>query len=71
MWAELLSILDHVDPKYRSWYGDQEAMRIYVKAAEPGQWGEIAERDYACLPEYESKKAKIMHYKGERKEQMR
>lgn len=71
VWDELLKILDHIDPKYRSWYGDQEAMRIYIKAADPADWGEITERDYACLPEYESKKAKIMHYKGERKEQMR
>jgi hypothetical protein len=70
IWAELLNILDHIDPKYRKWYGDQEAMKIYTKTAE--DWGELSEKDYACLPEYlTDQRVKIVHYKGARKEQMR
>lgn len=72
VWDELLHILDHIDPKYRKWYGDQEAMRIYTQMTDPDTWGELSEQSYACLPEYShNRMPKIVHYKGERKEQMR
>jgi tetratricopeptide (TPR) repeat protein len=69
IWGELLDILNHIDPKYRTWYGDQEAMKIWSKM---NTFGTLSEADYACLPEYLSgREPKIVHYKGERKEQMR
>lgn len=69
IWSELLDILNHIDPKYRTWYGDQEAMKIWSKMNEVGT---LSESEYACLPEYLSgRNPKIIHYKGERKEQMR
>lgn len=69
LWSELLDILNHIDPKYRTWYGDQEAMKIWSKMNEVGT---LSESEYACLPEYLSgRNPKIIHYKGERKEQMR
>lgn len=69
VWGELLEILDHIDPKYRTWYGDQEAMKIWSKM---NDCGTLSESEYACLPEYLSgREPKIIHYKGERKEQMR
>ena len=69
IWSELLQILDHIDPKYRVWYGDQEAMKIWAKMNEVGT---LSEAEYACLPEYLSgRNPKIIHYKGKRKEQMR
>ena len=72
VWDELLQILYRIDPKYRKWYGDQEAMRIYTETTSPDIWGELSEQSYACLPEYShNRMAKIIHYKGRRKEQMR
>jgi len=69
VWAELLEILDHIDPKYRKWYGDQEAMKIWAKMNECGT---LMETQYACLPEYlDNRDPKIIHYKGSRKEKMR
>lgn len=71
VWKELLHILYCTAPKYRKWYGDQEAMKILVKTMDEGQYGDLPEQDYACLPEYLGKRdPKIIHYKGERKEQM-
>jgi len=68
VWSELLSIMDHIDPKYRKWYGDQEAMKIWAKM---NDFGTLLETRYACLPEYlEGRDPKIIHYKGSRKEQM-
>jgi hypothetical protein len=70
-WADLLFIMDHIDPKYRKWYGDQECMRIWVQAAEKGDYGVLPESDYACLPEELSgRNPKIIHYKGSRKSEM-
>jgi ADP-heptose:LPS heptosyltransferase len=72
VWRELLHILSCTAPKYRKWYGDQEAMKIMVKTMDEGQYGELSEKDYACLPEYlGDRDPYIIHYKGERKEQMR
>ena len=69
VWSELLGILNHIDPKYRKWYGDQEAMKIWSKM---NPVGTLPESEYACLPEYlEGRDPKIIHYKGSRKERMR
>jgi hypothetical protein len=69
VWSELLEILDHIDPKYRKWYGDQEAMKIWAKM---NPVGTLAESEYGCFPEYtENRNPKILHYKGDRKEKMR
>lgn len=69
VWQELLHILDHVDPKYRKWYGDQEAMKIWSKM---NAYGVLPEDQFACPPEHlEARDPKIIHYKGTRKEQMR
>ena len=68
VWEELLEILNHVDPKYRKWYGDQEAMKIWAKM---NPVGVLKESEYACLPEkVGNTDPKIIHYKGSRKEQM-
>lgn len=69
VWEELLAILDHIDPKYRKWYGDQEAMKIWTKM---NAYGVLGEDEYACLPEHLSgRNPKIVHYKGARKGQMK
>ena len=69
VWSELLGILDHIDPKYRKWYGDQEAMKIWAKM---NPVGTLLESEYACLPEYlDNRDPKIIHYKGDRKEKMK
>lgn len=69
VWAELLEILNHIDPKYRKWYGDQEAMKIWAKM---NDCGTVSEEQYACLPEHlQGKDPKVVHYKGHRKESMK
>lgn len=69
VWSELLDVMDYIDPKYRKWYGDQEAMKIWSKI---NKFGLLSEEEYACLPEYLSgRNPKIIHYKGVRKEQMK
>ncbi len=70
-WADLLFIMDHIDPKYRRWYGDQECMRIWKQTSSQGDYGVLSEADYACLPEELSgRNPKIIHYKGSRKSEM-
>jgi hypothetical protein len=62
LWKSLLNIYDSLDPKFRKWYGDQEAMRIY---AEKYGVAEVSESVYGCLPEHKTDDAKIIHYKGQ------
>jgi hypothetical protein len=63
VWKNLLAIYDTLDPKFRRWYGDQEALRIYAEKY-PERISEINESVYGCLPEFKSNSAKILHYKG-------
>jgi len=64
VWQDLLAIYDGLDSKFKKWYGDQEALRIY---AERNDVAELSEAVYACLPEHAHISAKILHYKGNRK----
>lgn len=69
-WRSLLEIMSQeLDPKYHVWYGDQEAMRIY---SERYPIRSVHESEYACLPEVINpiSHAKIIHYKGARKNRM-
>jgi hypothetical protein len=61
IWQEILNIYDTLHPKYRGWYGDQEAMRIY---GEKYGAAEFPESVYGCLPEHKTDEAKILHFKG-------
>jgi tetratricopeptide (TPR) repeat protein len=63
VWKDLLAIYDTLDPKFRKWYGDQEALRIYAEKY-PERVSEIHESVYGCLPEHKTDDAKILHYKG-------
>ena len=64
-WDDMLDILDHIDPKYRKWYGDMMAINIYAKM---NSFTTIDEEDYGCVPEHSGAKApKIIHFKGNRK----
>lgn len=68
-WAYMVAMMDFIHPKYKLWYGDQEALKLYARVEE-GEVGYIDESEYACLPEYENMvmpKPKIVHYKGGRK----
>ncbi len=73
-WASLLFIMDHINPKYRKWYGDQECMKIWINLtskSDSNAYGTLREEDYACLPEHLSgRNPKIIHYKGSRKSEM-
>jgi hypothetical protein len=69
VWKDLLAIYDALDPKFRRWYGDQEALRIYAKKY-PERVSEVNESVYGCLPEYKTDDAVILHFKGEARKKL-
>jgi hypothetical protein len=69
VWKDLLAIYDALDPKFRRWYGDQEALRIYAEKY-PERVSEINESVYGCLPEHKTDDAKILHFKGEARKKL-
>lgn len=69
-WAEMVAMMDFIHPKYKLWYGDQEALKLYARVEDEARIGYINEGEYACLPEMEGQlkpAPKIIHYKGGRK----
>jgi hypothetical protein len=69
VWKNLLAIYDTLDPKFRRWYGDQEALRIYAEKY-PERVSEMNEAVYGCLPEHKTDDVKIMHFKGEARKKL-
>lgn len=70
-WSRCLENLRSLDPKFATWYGDQEAIRNVVKASgRPPRL--LRETIYACLPECSEgvQGIQVMHYKGPRKGHM-
>ena len=67
VWVEMLKIYEELHPKFRTWYGDQEVLRIY---AEKYGCAEFDESVYACLPEHKTDDTKILHYKGPSRKQL-
>lgn len=68
-WAQMVSMMDFIHPKFKLWYGDQEVLRLYA-STEADEVDYITEGEYACLPEFEHTvypTPKIIHYKGNRK----
>lgn len=65
VWGELAQILESLDPKFKIWYGDQEAMKVWA-TENPGAFSTHPERDYGCLPEEKQhiNLAHILHFKG-------
>jgi hypothetical protein len=63
VWKDLLAIYEGLDEKFKKWYGDQEALRIYAEKY-PERVSIIDESVYGCLPEHKTDDAKIIHYKG-------
>jgi hypothetical protein len=65
-WKELLSIMDTLDGRFHRWYGDQEAMRIWVDSQSIASHGFLPEAQFACLPEETAHlaSASILHFKG-------
>jgi hypothetical protein len=71
VWKDLLAIYEGLDEKFKRWYGDQEALRIYAEKY-PERVSEIDECRYGCLPEYSRKTddAVILHFKGEARKKL-
>jgi hypothetical protein len=71
-WEQLAEMYDRLEPKYKTWYGDQEVLREYVNRLPPFVVAHLPEHQYACLPEHfgEHPNPVIAHYKGNRKAQM-
>jgi hypothetical protein len=69
VWKDLLAIYEGLDEKFKRWYGDQEALRIYAEKY-PERVSDMHESVYGCLPERKTDDAKILHYKGEARKKM-
>ena len=65
-WTSLRSIIESLDERFHRWYGDQEAMRIWVENDSHDRHGFLPESDFACLPERQDhlQAATILHFKG-------
>ncbi len=73
IWGELLIILNEIDTKFHSWYGDQEAIKRWT-IKNRSRCGDISETEYGCLPEEVKNhpRPRILHFKGSsRKPKMR
>jgi len=64
-WSDCLDNLLRLDPKFHSWYGDQEAIRNVIRSGKY-RISTLPESVYGCLPEYEKRvpPPKIIHFKG-------
>jgi hypothetical protein len=72
VWKDLLAIYEGLDEKFKRWYGDQEALRIYAEKY-PERVSEMHESVYGCLPEFKSDGATppvILHFKGEARKKL-
>ncbi len=49
VWKEVLDVLLALNEKYLVWYGDQEALKRYVRTT---PYVPLPEEQYACLPEF-------------------
>lgn len=65
-WKCLALLMGLMSDKFKTWYGDQEALKVYSYMMLPEKFGEIEESDYACLPDLreEDQVPHILHYKG-------
>jgi len=65
-WQNLTLLMGFMDKPLQSWYGDQEALKVYSHMLYPELVGEVEEMDYACLPDKapEGHVPRILHYKG-------
>jgi hypothetical protein len=66
-WEDLNKIIGNLDERFHRWYGDQEAMRIWVKKQRYAtDVGFLPESKFACLPEriFHRDSASILHFKG-------
>ena len=65
-WKDCSEILIGLDPQFHFWYGDQEAIKIFVEKNPSLKYGYAKESKYACLPEHIKghELPLIAHFKG-------
>ena len=65
-WKCMTILMGFMDQNLRSWYGDQEALKVYSHMLYTHLVGEMEELDYACLPDKapSGHVPRILHYKG-------
>lgn len=65
-WKAMAILMGFMDQNLRSWYGDQEALKVYSHMLYPELVGEMHESDYACLPDrvVDGQVPHILHFKG-------
>lgn len=68
--TDMIKIFKSLEFKYFRWFGDQEALRIYLSSNDI-KFKILLEREYACLPEFfKRRRTKIIHFKGKDKSRM-
>jgi hypothetical protein len=70
-WKGMAVLMGLMNRNLRSWYGDQEALKVYSQILYPEAVGEMQELDYACLPDKAPVEhvPHIMHFKGAARKQ--
>lgn len=65
-WKGMAILMGMMDEALKSWYGDQEALKVYSHILYPELVGEMEEKEYACLPDrlVDGDIPRIFHYKG-------
>jgi len=65
-WKGMAILMGMMDEALKSWYGDQEALKVYSHILYPELVGEMEEKEYACLPDrlVDGDIPRILHYKG-------
>jgi hypothetical protein len=71
-WEGCSDILKNLDPQFHFWYGDQEAIKIFVRDNPLLNYGIAKESFFACLPEYIDLKnlPYIAHFKGKARKEL-
>jgi len=67
VWRHLADLLEGLHPKFKLWYGDQEAIKRYCVSAGVDPKNGLPETIYGCLPEFKEfvGDCVLLHFKGQ------
>jgi len=66
VWRHLSDLLEGLHPKFKLWYGDQEAIKRYCVSGGVDPRDGLPETIYGCLPEFKEfvDDSALLHFKG-------
>jgi len=66
VWRHLADLLEGLHPKFKLWYGDQEAIKRYCASGGGDPRDGLPETIYGCLPEMKEfvDDSALLHFKG-------